>query len=261
MVLQRDMPVRIWGTAGAGEKVTVEFAGQKVSTVTGADGKWNLELAPMKASKENRVMTVTGSRPDESKWQNGFGMFASENVSNEIKIKDVLVGEVWMCAGQSNTDCPIWGNNPRYRDGNGSMMVQMTKKPWVRLVKTRRNASLTALDDYPVDWVPMTPEAISAMGKMPSAMGYYFALEIANALDIPVGLVDSSWGGTDVLAWAPRSGIESRQDLKDILEWRYVAMDKWTKANRKGVVSGAHQQPSVLWNGMVAMYAPMSVPR
>lgn len=259
MVLQRDMPVRIWGTAGAGEKVTVEFAGQKVSTVTGADGKWNLELAPMKASKENRVMTVTGSRPDESKWQNGFGMFASENVSNEIKIKDVLVGEVWMCAGQSNTDCPIWGNNPRYRDGNGSMMVQMTKKPWVRLVKTRRKASLTALDDYPVDWVPMTPEAISAMGKMPSAMGYYFALEIANALDIPVGLVDSSWGGTDVLAWAPRSGIESRQDLKDILEWRYVAMDKWTKANRKGVVSGAHQQPSVLWNGMVAMYAPMSV--
>ena len=259
MVLQRDMPVRIWGTAGAGEKVTVEFAGQKVSTVTGADGKWNLELAPMKASKENRVMTVTGSRPDESKWQNGFGMFASENVSNEIKIKDVLVGEVWMCAGQSNTDCPIWGNNPRYRDGNGSMMVQMTKKPWVRLVKTRRKASLTALDDYPVDWVPMTPEAISAMGKMPSAMGYYFALEIANALDIPVGLVDSSWGGTDVLAWAPRSGIESRQDLKDILEWRYVAMDKWTKVNRKGVVSGAHQQPSVLWNGMVAMYAPMSV--
>ena len=98
------------------------------------------------------------------------------------------------------------------------MMVQMTKKPWVRFVKTRCKASLEPLDDYKVDWIPMMPETISAMEKKPSAMGYYFALELANALDIPVGLIDSSWGGTDVLAWTPRCGIESREDLKDILD-------------------------------------------
>ena len=94
MVLQREMPVRVWGTADAGEKVRVTFADARVEAVAGADGKWMAELPAMAASKVGRTLAA-----------------------NEVSISDVLVGEVWMCSGQSNTDCPIWGGNPRYRDG------------------------------------------------------------------------------------------------------------------------------------------------
>ena len=86
MVLQREMPVRVWGTADAGEKVHVVFADAYVNAEADGTGKWMVELPPMPASKVGRTLAV-----------------------NNIRISDVLVGEVWMCSGQSNTDCPIWG--------------------------------------------------------------------------------------------------------------------------------------------------------
>ena len=130
MVLQREMPVRVWGTADAGEKVKVIFGDASVDAVADAYGKWLVELPAMKACKTGRTLAV-----------------------NDIRISDVLVGEVWMCAGQSNTDCPIWGASPRYRDGWGSMMLMTTDRPFVRLVKTPRTMALEPKLDIEVEWM------------------------------------------------------------------------------------------------------------
>ena len=240
MVLQRDMPVRVWGTADAGEKVHVVFADAHANAEAGKDGRWLVELPPMQASKIGRTLAV-----------------------NNIRVSDVLVGEVWMCSGQSNTDCPIWGGNPRYRDGWGMMTLLSTVKPFVRIVKTPLVMATEPKLDVEVKWRKMTPDdllpVLRSGAKMPSAMGYYYALELANALDVPVGLVDSSWGGTNIDAWTPRSGYEGLKDLDAEREWKIVSQKDWKPEMKKGPISGAHQQPSVLWYGMVAAYAPMAV--
>ncbi len=262
MVLQREKPVRIWGEADPGETVTVGFAGQTVTVKACGKGRWKAELKAMPASKENRTLSVSGSKPSESGLLNLFGLFARKNATNTIELRDVLVGEVWFCAGQSNTDCPIWGGGPRYRDGLGALTLQMTKRPCVRLVKTPNQWSVGPKTDYKATWMEMTPDLYAAFKKgqrMPSAMGYYFALELFNALDIPVGLVDSSWGGTNIDAWTPKSGLETRPDLKDVLEWKAVDSKTWKNEMSKGPISGGNQQPAVLWDGMVAAYTPMAI--
>ena len=239
MVLQREMPVRVWGTADAGEKVSVVFADAHVEAVAGADGKWMVELPPMAASKVGRTLAA-----------------------NDVRISDVLVGEVWLCAGQSNTDCPIWGVSPRYRDGWGMMTLLSTVKPTVRLVKTPLVMATKPRLSVEVKWRKMTPDLAAEFKKgtrMPSAMGYYYALELANALDIPVGLVDSSWGGTNIDAWTPRSGYEGLTGLDAERDWKLIDQKDWKPEMKKGPISGAQQQPSALWYGMVAAYAPMSV--
>ena len=256
-VLQRGMEVPVWGKAEPGHKVTVEFAGNAVSTVACPGGCWKVKLPAMEASKESRVLTVTES---ESGW-------LWDTVLETVEVKDVLVGEVWMCSGQSNTDCPIWGGSPHYRDGQGSTIIQMTVKPWVRLVKTPLVPSAKPKLDVKAVWMPMTPQAL-AYDKgihMPSAMGYLFALELANALDIPIGLVDSSWGGTNIDAWTPPSGYAGIDSLKDIAALPTLDKAAFNEARTNGVYKGTYghgqwqQQPSALWNGMVAAYAPMAI--
>ena len=269
MVLQREMPVRVWGFADPRETVTVRFADQKKTVIAEDDGTWRLELDPMPASREGRTLTVTGCKPDGGSWSNGYGLWASKNATNEQKIEDVLVGEVWFCSGQSNTSCPIWGKSPRFRDGQGAMVLQMTKRPLVRLVKmpnvwkTEPNLGLQAT------WMEMDPQLFADFQRglsLPSAMGYYFALELYGALEIPVGLMDSSWGGTNIDAWTPPSGLASRPDLKDVAELPLLEADAFKKAREKGgvycgkgIYGGPQQQPSVLWNGMVATFAPMAI--
>ena len=239
IVLQREMPVRVWGTADAGEKVKVKFGDASVETVADASGKWMVELPAMKASKTGRRLKA-----------------------NDASISDVLVGEVWTCAGQSNTDCPIWGGSPRFRDGWGSMMLTTTDRPHVRLVKTRKAMALEPKLDIKVKWRKMTPDLwdLSMAGfKMPSAMGYYYALELANALDIPIGLIDSSWGGTNIDTWTPRSGYKGLSGLDVERDWNIVPLSDWKQSMAKGPITAAHKQTSALWNGMVAAYVPMSI--
>ena len=251
MVLQRGMEVPVWGKAEPGRKVTVEFAGNSVSAIACPGGCWKVKLPTMEASKESRVLTVTES---ESGW-------LWDTALETVEVKDVLVGEVWMCAGQSNTDCPIWGGSPRYRDGWGAMTLTSVKKPFVRLVKTPLVASVEPRYGYKAEWMKMTPEMYDVFkkgGRMPSAMGYYYALELANALDIPIGLVDSSWGGTNIDAWTPRSGYAGLQGLDAERDWKIIPQNDWKPENTKGPIRGWIQQPSALWNGMVAAYAPMA---
>ena len=257
MVLQRGMKVPVWGKAEPGRKVTVEFAGNEVSTVACPDGCWKVKLPAMCASKESRTLAVTER---ESGW-------LWDTALDTVEIRDVLVGEVWFCSGQSNTECPIWGSNPHYRDGQGATVIQMTVKPNVRVVKMERCASATPRTGYRATWRKMTPQTLywDGKGMPPSAMGYYYALELANALDIPIGLLDSSWGGTGIDAWTPPSGYEGLESLKDIAALPTLDEKAFVEARTNGVYKGTyghgawHQQPSALWNGMVAAFAPMAI--
>ena len=238
MVLQRDKEVAVWGTADVGEKVTVSFAGNTVEATADAQGAWRVNLPKMAASKESRELVV-----------------------NDRKVSDVLVGEVWYCCGQSNTEMPLVGKSPHFSDRQGRLVAQMTRQPFVRYAYAsnyRQSGEPRTTADYPVAWKPFLPENL---GKAPSfsAMGVYFALELYTALDVPVGIVGSYWGGTNIDAWTPREGYAGHPELKETSDWKYVAKDAWTDACKKGPVNGVNQQPSVLWNEMVAPWCPMTM--
>ena len=240
MVLQRGMKVPVWGrivpepNSSLARPVTVKFARQaKTAWADPVTGRWKVELDPMEASKSGRTLTVV---EETGVWL--ADLFGSP--VDTVEVMDVLVGEVWFASGQSNMECPIWGGSPHYRDGQGAMIVQMTVRPWVRLVKTPRVSSATPKLDVEAVWKPMTPTGMVCEkgARLPSAVGYLFALELADALDVPIGLVDSSWGGTGIDGWTPRSGYEGIAALKDV---------------------AAKADTGELWNGMVAAYAPMAI--
>ena len=242
-VLQRDRAVPVWGSAAPGETVTVSFGGQTKRATADAEGAWRVDLDPLKASKEGRELVATGKD------------------GKPVAAKDVLVGEVWMCAGQSNTDCPIWGPRPRYRDGQGSLTISMTVKPWVRLVKVPRLPLDRPAAFTRICWKRMTPEDLAPEPHVarPSAMGYCFALELANALDVPIGLLDASWGGTRIEPWTPQSGFESVEGLESERTWEFLPKEKFVNGFKVKGVGSYHQQPTALWNGMVAPLAPMAI--
>ena len=258
-VLQRGMKCPVWGRAGAGSEITVEFAGQSLETVAAADGGWRVDLEPMEASAESRVLAVKECEP---------GWFGS--TLDEVEVKDVLVGEVWFASGQSNMECPIWGNSTRYRDFQGGFMTTMTYLPCVRYVKNDRKWSVTPRD-LKAKWCKYTPEYLQLFNRIDtmvggkrtgvslSAVAFYYARELYLALGVPVGIVDSSWGGTNIDAWTPRSGYEGCDaSLKETAQ--YPVKAEWNAAtDKRGPIGGSQQQPTVLYNGMVAAYAPMAM--
>ena len=239
MVLQRERPVRVWGTAEPGERVTVCFAGQTKSTAADAGGAWRVNLDPMAASKENRVLTASGATASKS-------------------VRNVLVGEVWFASGQSNMECPIWGPNPRYRDGKGAMMTRTTNRPFIRYAKNPRVWSVKPRRDAVAVWRDFSPESFSAdFGNNLSAVAFYYALELYDALDVPIGIVDSSWGGTNIDAWTPRAGYANHPELKDVAD--FPVTNRFEKSMSVGPIYGANQQPTVLWNGMVSAWTPFAI--
>ncbi len=240
MVLQRDREVAVWGTAEAGENLSVSFAGLTVGATADENGRWMAKLPKMEASAEGRALVVTGS--------------------TTATINDVLVGEVWFCCGQSNTELPLVGNNPHFSDRQGRLVAQMTRKPLVRYAYASNykwSAEPKREAAYPVAWKTFTPENLGTAPSF-SAMGVYFALELHSALGIPVGIVGSYWGGTNIDAWTPRCGYEGKESLKDVAAWKTITTD-WKKEYAKGPVSNSNQQPTVLWNEMVAPWCPMTM--
>ena len=242
-ILQRGMSVPVWGrvapragVTGApsfeGRKVKVSFAGQEKTAAVGADGKWKVVLDPMAASKESRTMKVCE-----------LGMERGE----QLEIKDVLVGEVWFASGQSNMECPIWGSCARYRDMKGGFMTAMTRLPNVRYVKCERKWSAEPVE-LSATWRKFTPEGLLHFNQIAthvgggdseeialSAVAFYYARELYLALDVPIGIVDVSWGGSNIDAWIPKCGYDGCP------------------------ASIQKQQTPGMYNGMVAAFAPMAV--
>ncbi len=176
MVLQRELPVSIFGTADPGEKVTVAFAGQQQAANAGQDGKWAVRLAAMKPTKQAAAMTVTGK--------------------NQLTLQDVVVGDVWVCSGQSNMDWRLAGSN-RPDDVKDAAM------PLVRQFNVPQGPSDQPRDEVKSTWVACSPESAPTF----TAVGFYFARKIHRETGIPIGLIHSSWGGTLIEPWTAPEGL------------------------------------------------------
>ena len=215
MVLQRDRKVPVWGKADPGEKVTVEFAGQSLSSVANPDGRWRVDLAPMPASKVPRTMKV-----------------------NDLTVRDVLVGEVWLASGQSNMALLIWNSgDPRVRDRNGAAISQIVRHDDVRYANLLDwKTSDTPQDSIAFTWRKHRNEEVTrGWDGGQSAVAFYFAELLRQALEVPIGVIVASAGGTRIQPFAPAEA------------W---AASGLAEKHLKG------SSPGVVWNHYFAPVAP-----
>ena len=202
MVLQQGLPVPIWGTAGAGEEITVSIADQKASTTASDKGEWSVKLKPM-AYGGPYEMTIAGK--------------------NKVTLKNVMVGEVWVCSGQSNMQWAVQNSN------KGSEEVAAAKHPNLRLFSVKLQVSETPLDDTTGSWAECTPEVAGPF----SAVAYFFGRELQQKLGVAVGLVHTSWGGTPCEAWTPRDVLMSDVAYRPILDRWEQALKDYPEAKKK----------------------------
>jgi sialate O-acetylesterase len=187
MMLQQGRKVRIWGNASAGEQVTVTFDKKSSHIVADAQGRWQVWIGPLKAGGPFEL-TVKGT--------------------NVLTIKNVLVGEVWVCSGQSNMEWPL------VNTVDGAEAVKQANHPQIRLFTVTHQTSAEPLTDLQGHWVVTTPDEAAQF----SAVGYFFGRELYQRLKVPIGLIDSSWGGTPAEAWTSHEALLASPELKPILE-------------------------------------------
>jgi sialate O-acetylesterase len=258
MVLQRNMPLPIWGWAAPGEEVTVSIAGQKVSAKADALGHWQLKLAPLTASSKPLEMKVAGK--------------------NTITLTNILVGEVWVCSGQSNMGLSV------SQVQNADKELAGADQPFIRLFEAPKVVSPRPTSDIYGRWQPCTPQTVKGF----TAAGYFFGLELQKKLDVPIGLINTSWGGTRIEPWTPAEAFADYPKLHDIAEQVATqneeqtkglsplvpAIEAWAKAARAAREHAQpvpplpalppsrltdNSRPTALYNGMVIGLVPFSI--
>jgi sialate O-acetylesterase len=201
MVLQRDKPLAFWGWADAGEEVTVSIGANKVTNKSDNMGGWKVKLPAMKHGGPHQVR-IQGK--------------------NTLELKDVLVGEVWICSGQSNMEWSMGAVN------NSGEEIKNAEYPNIRLFHVPKVPSAKPARDVNAIWKPCSPANVRGF----SAVAYFFGRKLHKDLDIPIGLIGSSWGGTRIEPWTTPEGFAAVESLKDFLkpdpnsEERFRAMRK-----------------------------------
>ena len=188
MVLQRGIKIPVWGWAGAGEKIKIHFHQQLKTAVAASDGKWKISLDPEKEGGPF-LLTISGS--------------------NQVQIKDVLVGDVWICSGQSNMEMTVKNSN------NAVVEVSSANNNMIRHVKIPNT-----IGDRPhADLLKNTQwkTAVAANVGDFTAVGYFFAKELYAKLKVPIGLINTSWGGTHVETWTSREAFENSEEFKEMI--------------------------------------------
>ena len=175
-VLQREKPVPVWGRAAPGEHVSVSFAGQTVGATAGSDGRWIAVLAPLAENAAGSDLTVSGKAA--------------------VTLHDVVVGEVWLCAGESNMEFAV-DDGPSYRVENAAAEVAAARFPLIRQFKVARQAAAAPMESVSGAWSACTPATVGRF----TAVGYFFARELFTRLGTPVGIINSTWSGTPIEAW------------------------------------------------------------
>lgn len=266
MVLQRGQAVPVWGKADAGARLTVQFAGQSKSVTADSAGKWRIDLEPMQASANPREMRVTSSAERQS-----------------VVLRDILVGEVWLCSGQSNMQWAMKNSSKADTD------IANAESATIRLYYTPRVASAYPLDSINASWTRCTPETVSNF----SAVAYYFGKKLNHDLKVPIGLLNSSWGGTRIEPWTPPCGFEGIDALADInamvqktlpdspdykqaMSEYLKQIKQWTTESFEAFDAGAyvsappalpqglmlgesHQTATKIYNGMIHAHVPFAI--
>lgn len=214
MVLQQQTDAGIWGKASPGKtvKVVTSWNKKSYSTTADKDGNWKLKVQTPAAGGPYSIDISDGSK---------------------LTLKDVLIGEVWICSGQSNMQMPMTGYNNEPVYGSNEAIATSSNQS-IRLFSVDRVKSLNREADFPGKWLSCTPENVAEF----SAVGYFFAEMIQQAQDVPVGVINSSWGGTRIEPWISEAGIKN-------FDWVSLP-DK----NKEGELSP--QTPTVLFNAMIA---------
>ncbi|MFP5039842.1 sialate O-acetylesterase [Parasediminibacterium sp. JCM 36343] len=207
MVLQQGVAVPVWGTANDGEKISISFNGQKIST-TAKEGKWMLKLKPLKAGGPF-TMTITGD--------------------NTITIENVLVGEVWVCSGQSNMERQLGLRGSQKPIVNYMEEAAKAKYPEIRQYFVAKKAVDSFVYDANSKWVVCDTASVLNF----SAVGYFFARDLYNHLHVPIGMIFTSVGGTPAENWTTRAALESNPELKKLVEDYDKALKAYPEATEK----------------------------
>lgn len=187
MVLQREKPIAVWGWAKAKEKVTIKFHDQTKTTVADKAGKWSVKLDAEKAGGPY-TLTVSGK--------------------NSVTLTNILVGEVWICSGQSNMEWPV------RMASNAAQEIAEANYPQIRHIKIPNVVASTPQADFASgDWKVCSPETAGYF----TAVGYFFAVKLAKELNMPVGLINTSWGGTHSETWTSREAFQNSDEFKSMI--------------------------------------------
>ncbi len=189
MVLQRDQANKVWGKATPGEKVTVKISEQSLSTAADDAGLWQVTLKPLPVGGPLELI-VSGD-------------------NNEVRIADVLVGEVWVCSGQSNMQWSVANST------NADLERLTAKNPQLRMINFPQVGAQEPVWEHPKSqWQICTPENVNAF----SAVGYFFGRQLQETLDVPVGLINNAWGGSSCEAWISREKLEAAGKYSTMLK-------------------------------------------
>lgn len=264
MVLQRDLPLPVWGTADVNEEVTVEFAGQKKTARATADGRWYVQLSPLGTSSDGRELSVRGSATPDP-----------------LVLTDVLVGEVWLCSGQSNMDFTVAKTEKYYFAGvdREAEEVAAANFPKIRMFTGAWSKSYEPGREVGGEWKLCTPEAVREF----SAIGYFFARKLHQELNVPIGIVTLTFGASTAQAWIRRDAIAADPLLKPVLDefdakvkayqppseaelaaWKSeadAAKAAGQRAPRRPKPDPVQDQhnPTVMFNGMIAPVVPYAI--
>ena len=222
MVLQQQMATPIWGWADPGERVTVSINQQSKSVAADAGGKWMVKLDPMEANAEGTKLKIEGS--------------------NTVEVKQVLVGEVWICSGQSNMEWSVANSL------NAKEEIAAADHPMIHLFNVPgHTTSDKPKDKCPGQWEVCSPQSVRGF----SAVGYFFGRRLSQELKVPIGLVGSNWGGTRIEPWVSLDGFRSVPELSK----QAADVEKlWSEGGKVG--SGT---PSAIYNAMIHPLAPYAM--
>lgn len=257
-VLQREKPLPIWGTAAPGESVAVKFHAQAATAVAGADGRWRVTLEPEQTSVQPAELIVSGT--------------------NVVRVRDVLVGDVWLCSGQSNMEFRL------AQASDAMQVIAGASHPLLRHFKIPHTVADAPAANCVGEWQACTPETAGEF----TAVGFFFARDLQQKLNVPIGLIGCNWGGTQIESWMSDAALQADPAARSIFErWQEVlrtypdklaahkgVLEKWEQEQAAAKAAGkpftrrrpatpegpgSRWQPSGMYNAMVAPLMPAAL--
>jgi sialate O-acetylesterase len=221
MVLQQGQKNRVWGWADPGEEVIVTIAGQRQSAKANDKGKWQVTFDSLAVGGPH-TLSITGK--------------------NKLAVEDVLVGEVWICSGQSNMQWAVGqANDP-------DLEARTAKFPKIRLISVPNFGTQEPQDDFKGKWAVCSPETVKDF----SAVGYFFGRQLHQTLDVPIGLIDDAWGGSACEAWVRRDLLEKDEKYRPLIaRWEQIEQNPDTAKKAKGNPLGGNARPGNIYNGVL----------